>query len=531
MSDAWMIFRVLLRNGMSLDLKSRKGKRGLALILLLAVCFAPTLGMLYMSFLASFQAQTGLDALYLQGGLIIPCVLAAIMGLFVIPTAFYFSRDIAVLLPLPVRGRDIVLAKTGTALLSQVSLGVLFALPVVLAYLTVHPDPLRILAALLILVTIPVLPVMLVGILVMLLMRFVPLLRNKDRFNLVFGLLSLVIALAIGVASGSVSGSGQDYAELLADPAALQMGGIAFFQIEWAARAIVQLSLSDLCLYLGATLLGFAAFELLAQKVYLPAVTSIGGASARSRKKGAEKPRSPFAACMLAENRMLLRTPAWFMNCILSSFIPSVIMIAILFLQDVPSLLRGLDIPSLTEWMLAAGAGSVLFFGATNCIASTAFSREGQNLWRMKVIPVSLEKQILGKGLLGAAWSAAATLPVLALIVWLVNGSALDLFLLAAGTVVGGVFVNGLGLLIDAWHPKLVWDDETMAVKNNFNGMIELFGSWLMVGILALPLLIPAVAAHAALYLDAAVFVLALADLWLVLKGPRAAARFLANQI
>lgn len=119
------------------------------------------------------------------------------MGCMVVPTVFYFSRDTQILLPLPLKPGSIVLAKTAMVLSGQLLLGMLFALPVFAAYWTVHPDILRILVSLLILATLPLLPVFAVGVVMMILMRFVPALRDKDRFNLVFGLLTLVMAVGV----------------------------------------------------------------------------------------------------------------------------------------------------------------------------------------------------------------------------------------------------------------------------------------------------------------------------------------------
>ena len=54
-SEAWLLFKVLFKNSMTLDLKTKKGRRGVVLMVVLALCFVPTLGMLYMSFLDAFR--------------------------------------------------------------------------------------------------------------------------------------------------------------------------------------------------------------------------------------------------------------------------------------------------------------------------------------------------------------------------------------------------------------------------------------------------------------------------------------------
>lgn len=113
----------------------------------------------------------------------------------------------------------------------------------------------------------------------------------------------------------------------------------------------------------------------------------------------------------------------------------------------------------------------------------------------------------------------------------MIRGSALDGLVMLAAALVASVFVNGLGLLVDGWHPKLVWDDDTTAVKNNFNGMIEMFVAWAIILVLFLPLLMFGLFDHILVYSLAVTGVFLLIDLWMVLKGPGLIAGFLENQI
>ena len=43
--------------------------------------------------------------------------------------------------------------------------------------------------------------------------------------------------------------------------------------------------------------------------------------------------------------------------------------------------------------------------------------------------------------------------------------------------------INLVSVLIDSTFPKLNWDTEMQATKNNFNGMFPLFGSWALIGL------------------------------------------------
>lgn len=529
-SEAWLLFKVLFKNSMTLDLKTKKGRRGVVLMVVLALCFVPTLGMLYMSFLDAFR-QGMLDTLMMEAGMLIPCALTAVMALMVVPTVFYFSRDTDLLLPLPVTADSIVLAKTGMILTSQVLVGTVMALPIFAAYWTVHPDILKILVSLLVLVTLPLLPVFILGLVMMVLMYVVPALRNKDRFNLVFGILTLIVAVGISTLSSSFGANPDMMAELMNNPEDLALINYVFPQIAWAARSVTTLGISDLCLYLGVTLLGLALFMVTARKLFLPAVTNMGSTTRKARSRGIEKEHPAWLACLLVENRMLLRTPAWFMNCLLPSFLIVIIFSAVFLIQGVPALLADIDLPDLTPWMPAIGIMTGLFVGSMSMITSTTFSREGQNLWRMKVIPVSMRTQILSRGLLGFLWSSAGCELFILVAAWLLKADLLDVLLMSAGSLVTNVFVNGLGLLTDGWHPHLIWDDDTGAVKNNFTAMIEMFVSWVVILLAVLPLILFGWAEHIFLYSAAWIGIFALIDLWMILKGPAVVARFLENQI
>lgn len=529
-SEAWLLFKVLFKNSMTLDLKTKKGRRGVVLMVVLALCFVPTLGMLYMSFLDAFR-QGMLDTLMMEAGMLIPCALTSVMALMVVPTVFYFSRDTDLLLPLPVTADSIVLAKTGMILTSQVLVGTVMALPIFAAYWTVHPDILKILGSLLVLVTLPLLPVFILGLVMMVLMYVVPALRNKDRFNLVFGILTLIVAVGISTLSSSFGANPDMMAELMNNPEDLALINYVFPQIAWAARSVTTLGISDLCLYLGVTLLGLALFMVTARKLFLPAVTNMGSTTRKARSRGIEKEHPAWLACLLVENRMLLRTPAWFMNCLLPSFLIVIIFSAVFLIQGVPALLADIDLPDLTPWMPAIGIMTGLFVGSMSMITSTTFSREGQNLWRMKVIPVSMRTQILSRGLLGFLWSSAGCELFILVAAWLLKADLLDVLLMSAGSLVTNVFVNGLGLLTDGWHPHLIWDDDTGAVKNNFTAMIEMFVSWVVILLAVLPLILFGWAEHIFLYSAAWIGIFALIDLWMILKGPAVVARFLENQI
>ena len=100
-------------------------------------------------------------------------------------------------------------------------------------------------------------------------------------------------------------------------------------------------------------------------------------------------------------------------------------------------------------------------------------SREGENKYHMLLYPVSMTTQLYAKFLSGIIISSIAVLPIIILIIvgntlyfeleiiWVVYSVLSALIMM--------IFINLFGLVVDVYHPKLVWENEQAAVKQNIN--------------------------------------------------------------
>ena len=61
-----------------------------------------------------------------------------------------------------------------------------------------------------------------------------------------------------------------------------------------------------------------------------------------------------------------------------------------------------------------------------------------------------------------------------------------DLFFLL-GSVLTTVLVNAIAIFVDGIHPKTDWEDETSAVKNNMNVVLEFLISWAILAVTVAP--------------------------------------------
>lgn len=533
MADTWTLLKVFLKNDYNFTLKGKKGRRNILLAIVLVVCLLPTIGLLYTSYVPLFDAH--LDTIAWEGGLLLPAVICGITTLLALPTVMYFSADLDFLLTLPIRPQDIILAKVLLATLSAMTLYVPFCLPLLIAYVQSGPDLLSLLLALFVFLTFWIIPMALAALASVLLMKFVPALRSKDRFNLIFGLLMIVVCMIAGALGGLSSGSesSEMLAELLTDPATLSTINYACIQALWAARTIVSHTLSDLLLYVGATLLVCALFWLAARKWYLPAVTSMTQKTKKKRTAGKDKARTPFQAIAHAEIASLLRSPVNFMNCVIGDFLPLIFipLFGLLLQEELPALRASLSPDMVLSWIFPIALYIGIFTGSMGCLGSaTTFSRQGQNLYWMKVVPVSMTSQILALGCANFLFPLLSALAMAAGAAWLLGLGLLPFILMLAGLVIGIFLPNCFGLLLDGWRPKLVWTDETAAVKNNMNTIISMLGSMGLAILMAVPLLFME-PAMIQIYMYAMCALVFLCDILLVWQGPRYIAKWLQNKI
>ncbi len=108
----------------------------------------------------------------------------------------------------------------------------------------------------------------------------------------------------------------------------------------------------------------------------------------------------------------------------------------------------------------------------------------------MKYVPVPVQTQVMAKAGCGILISAVCTwLMLIPLHVVLAYPLWLDaLFIL--GSLLSIIMTNLFGVLIDLIRPKLIWEQEASAVKQNFNGFLSMMLSFVLAIAFAAPIIL-----------------------------------------
>ncbi len=510
MSRYIVLTKVMLKNFNLLSLKADKpGKSRIKRILLPIIVIAAFLPMMFGIGTMTYGGY-GLLSEIQQEGLILGIGFSAVsmavffFSIFYAMSVFYFSKDIESLLPLPLKPSEILAAKFTVTLFYEYLTELVFLAPILIGFGAASRAGLMYyLYSLLIFLTLPLVPLIYASILSMLVMRFTNLAKNRDRFRIVGGTIAMFLAVGMNAVITKFSSASLNAGELQQLMAQGNnsfvgvMSGI-FFNNRFAVMALLHSEalkgFVNLAVFVLICLLFVLLFLSFGEGMYFKGVVGISEASAKRKKyseaelRKSSEQKSALMAYTMKELKLLFRTPVYFMNCVLMNFIfPIFIILPFLVQPDEMQEFQGFGIyitdGSVSSGILAVAFGISAFVASTNGITASAISREGANIFVSKYLPISYKTQIMAKVLSGMSMGAVGTLSmVLSAVVFIPMPIYLILLIIIASAL-GITFSSFVGILFDLNFPKLIWDNEQKAVKQNFNVVLNMLVSIIIAGI------------------------------------------------
>jgi len=533
MSKYFVLFKTMLRNTFNvIDTKDKKNLKRILFVVFIGIATLPSI--VSLGFLTR-------EALFMllpiqQDGLVISLLFLALstmiffMAIFLVPAVYYFSKDSETLLALPLTPEAIVLSKFSLSMVYEFLTIFVISTPIIIGYISImNPNILFYLMLVVILLTIAVVPLAFAGLIIMVIMAFVPFFKNRDFFNYASGFLALTFAIGLNYVMGGTATLDQNsLIQLLnnGNNSLLGIMKIAFPNVPFAISALVNSNILDFVIYLGITALVLVGFVFVSKLVYFKGVIGVNETSA-SRKNLNLKAYNKITSSkgvifsyFIKEMKLMIRTPVYLLNNISTVIlIPAILLVTLVSGvgadDEVVMLINSIDWSSGSILLIITFAGFVvgIMMSTMNLITVTSLSREGTNIYFMKLIPMSYVKQIQAKILSGVVVSMVGILFML-VPAWIFFKIQFHLIFFAfIASILGMIFMNYLGMIVDLIHPKLVWEQETAAVKNNLNSvftMLPAFG--VSFGIFFLVQFIPNTIGSVLLFL----VLLLVLDLWIV---------------
>ena len=432
----------------------------------------------------------GQPHLALVNGTLIVSVLGLFFGFFYVLSAFFFSSDLATLIPLPMRSWEVLIAKLGVVLTGQYLINALLLLPMWIRYGVLAGSGWGyVVSAIVVFFVLPIIPLVVASVFAVVLMRFVNLSRHKDKLTLVGGILLLVAIF--GFQYWMQSNVGADDPNILMEQLLSQVDGLivmvgrVFPPSLWAAQAMAYAPSSygwlNLSYLVAAGLLGFGVLYLLGEKVFVQGVLAgLEGRKGSGKRKTAQVeqvPRKAFFTLGTMERKLFVRDPNFALNGLIGYVLLPVMALLPMFSKNMEGnpfeLLNLFEIPPLV--LVGGIALFFMFMTAMSMIPATTFSREGKYLWIIRGLPLTIDQIIRPRVFAAQVVNTIGCLLGLIPVAYLMGWGALEVFF---GSVLGILLATATAyilVLLDLRRPMLDWTNPVRAIKSNFNAMIGLF--------------------------------------------------------
>ena len=442
--------------------------------------------------------------------------IAAIVLFIAIPsiiTSFYVADDIETLLALPISPMTIVAAKLTIGMLYSYATVGIFFVPLVVGWgLATAAAPVFWLSSVVAAVLLPVIPFAYAAIISLVVARVFKAVRTKDgvsALTMVMSLLAAALIIGLEYALGVFGETSGEALEAITNAQGAITGAAAVFpSAGFCASAMAGEGIHNLLIALCVCAVAVAVVLLVARIFYLPTVTNLSSGGVGSRKLDAVQMRNAlgakdaYKAYVDHEWTRIWRSPVVVFNCVVGTFILPVIIIVSMVVSwiaisgsmavaqaDFADLMAEAS-PFIGPIATLAVCGLVVYSSLSNMLSGTAVTRWGSDWETIKLLPISYKDQVKAMLTPGIALGFVVTCAVAAVVMvpMFFFGLTPVYLLLSLVFCAGSVVLDNLASIVpDTKNPRLVWDNEQEAIKNNFAPFLAelpplLFVTLLLVG-------------------------------------------------
>lgn len=423
---------------------------------------------------------------------------------------YFFSNDLELILPMPFKADEILISKFITITVNMYFSEFIFALfPLIIYGIFTFSSMAYYIYLMLFLLIFPIFPVLIVSIFVMLFVKISRVIKNKDIFQIVLTLIFLffVFVLEFKLTNNIVS------KEMIGEIEATQAEELVnkfYTRIENINKYLIIInpsinmlkklnfiSILEFFKILIINIFLFLILIFLGNKFYIEnilkcnAFYKIKKINKINYEKKCKK-KSKGKSYIIKELKTLLKNPTYFIQCIYPSLI-IMASIAIIVIKTLPNLREFFASNMMEEFgeinidfyfiSIILVITQVVF--AISNIAITSISRDGKNAIFMKYIPISLYKQYIYKMVPQFLMNLINIVFVIILEkILFVDTPILILVYIFIITNLLNIINCMILVIIDFINPKLNWDAEYQAIKQNNNKIYQYVMSIIIILIL-----------------------------------------------
>ena len=498
MNNIVSLTKILLKNG-SIGGKSKKGKdKGTLLyiiILGLYVCaFSIPIIMVLKDVLATYNfSELILSFIIPAGG-----ITSLIFAVFSMANLFYYNKEAETLLSYPVKSGELFIARFLSSLTSQYLVLFMFIFPIIFGVgIGINANPLYYVYAGSICFLMPLLPSAIVAVILMILSKVINLGKRKTLFMYITIALVMIFSLGYGIGMGYLLEmdiadlaslfSGQATSVISMTKYVFPLFNSATYSLLYCEEVIGGASFGT---FIGFNILALVILYILGEVFYVKGLMKDGG-SKKEKKSIEEIYKSDKGGVMLSlmkkEWKTVVRTPVFMLNIVVMNIIFPILFLVTLVISPSESNFKGIDFNNAGVYLISF---AIILFMCSFCGATggtSAISREGKAAKYMKVFPVSLKKQIDAKVMISFLIDIFVAVIAEIGVIFVFEMPLIYLLLINIPLIPFILTVNYFYVLMDLKRPKINWDDESEAIKQNMTVFVGMLLSMIIPVIVAIP--------------------------------------------
>ena len=456
-----------------LNLKSKSlSKLVILLPVLILLPAFQLIGTIYDSFLMIGMPELTLTYVYVAA-----TMLVFLMGIPLIVSVFFYAKDLTLIATLPVKEDTIVFSKLASVYVYLLAIATMI-FGVGVGYYA-FGDGFNLIALLLgilgILLT-PLMPMIFSTILILPFMTFVGGKRNRNLMVIIGNLVMLAVIISIQVAfsrSAMDPESLQSY--LSSRDGLIYLIGHRFPPSVWLTKMI-----AGSWQHVGLFVLLNAGFvvllKLTAKIIYKGAVLKYNqessGAKAGGNGKIEYKTASKRMWLIKRHLGIIFHNPTFLLNTVMTMFVP-LLLFGIYTAMGLMSLETFKD-PMFKPYGIYLFTGIISAPTIMGSLSATVITREGKTFWETRVLPISINENLITRILSSVILNGVASVVLAAISFWVFPVNALDILLGLLFAFAAIICFSTMDLIFNIERPYLNWSNPTAAIKNNLNIMLSL---------------------------------------------------------
>lgn len=442
--------------------------------------------------------SSGYPEVFLSIYFLVLAIFIMFQTILVCTNIFYFSKDIELILPFPIKPVNLLIAKFNTLICTlYVSEAIFGIIPICIYGILTHSTLLFYIYAVLIFIFFPVFLALVLSIIMMFVMKISKFIKNKEIFQTIITLLLVtsIFIVEYNVINNIfiqnkeieiVENNFQIADKLIEFNNKIETSNKLFLVINPAVKVLKNNNLQNIFEIIKIILIDFITFIIfifIGKKTYLKDILKNTSYLIKTSNKGINlykkcKKNIIFKAYIKKEFKNLFRNSMVFMQCVYPMIISliTVIIISIILLPKLNEVLNNPDIKQLIGnlefdlsivYIILSGI-QVLFMISPASL--TSISRDGKNAGFMKYIPISYFRQILYKGLPQIFINSISVIIIVGILYYAFPSIGIvNVLLVFISSMILNVLNSYSMIIVDLLNPKLEWDSEYEILKQNNN--------------------------------------------------------------